>query len=66
MGARAGLFEIVRKLAEKGLAILMISDEVPEVYFNSDRILHMAKGEIIAEYKPNEIELNDLENAVYG
>ena len=66
VGARAGLFQIVRKLAEEGLAILMISDEVPEVYFNSDRILHMSKGKIIKEYNPNEIQLNELEIAVYG
>ena len=44
----------------------MISDEVPEVYFNADRILHMSKGRIIAEYDPNEIKLNELESAVYG
>ena len=31
------------KLAEQGLAILLISDEVPEVYFNADRVLHMAQ-----------------------
>ena len=66
MGARVGLFRIVRELADKGLAILMISDEVPEVYFNADRILHMSKGKIIAEYDPNEIKLNELESAVYG
>ena len=30
----------------------MISDEVTEVYFNSDRILHMAGGRIVAEYDP--------------
>ena len=35
VGARAGVFAIVRRLAEAGLAILLISDEVPEVYFNS-------------------------------
>ena len=66
VGARAGLFRIVRELADKGLAILMISDEVPEVYFNADRILHMSKGKIIAEYDPKKIQLNELESAVYG
>ena len=45
VGARAGIFEIVAKLAESGLAILLISDEVPEVYFNADRVLHMAQGQ---------------------
>ena len=45
VGARAGIFEIVAKLAESGLAIILISDEVPEVYFNADRVLHMAQGQ---------------------
>ena len=45
VGARAGIFEIVAQARRaEGLAILLISDEVPEVYFNADRILHMAAG----------------------
>jgi simple sugar transport system ATP-binding protein len=66
VGARAGIFEIVEKLAAEGLAILLISDEVPEVYFNADRILHMAAGRIVAEYDPHAIALEDLEAAVYA
>ncbi|MGI9493764.1 MAG: sugar ABC transporter ATP-binding protein, partial [Geminicoccaceae bacterium] len=41
VGARAGIFEIIRSLAAEGKAIILISDEIPEVYFNADRILHM-------------------------
>ncbi len=66
VGARAGLFAIVRKLAEEGLAILLISDEVPEVYFNADRIIHMAGGRFIATYNPAEMPLGDVEKAVYA
>ncbi len=66
VGARAGIFHIVRRLAEKGLAILMISDEVPEVYFNADRVLHMAGGHLIGEYDPRKVTLRELEEAVYG
>lgn len=66
VGARAGIFAIVRRLAEQGLAILLISDEVPEVYFNADRVLHMAGGRIINEYDPRRIELRAMEEAVYG
>jgi simple sugar transport system ATP-binding protein len=39
---------------------------VPEVYFNADRILHMAAGKIVAEYDPHAISLGDLEAAVYA
>ncbi len=66
VGARAGIFRIIRVLAEKGLAILMISDEVPEVYFNADRVLHMAGGRIRGEYDPRKVTLKELEAAVYG
>ena len=49
-----------------GIAILLISDEVPEVYFNADRILHMAGGRIVGEYDPRRMTLAELEAAVYA
>ena len=49
---KAGIHEIVRALANEGMAILLISDEVSEVYFNSDRILHMRAGRIAGEFVP--------------
>jgi len=66
VGARAGIFQIVQKLAREGLAILLISDEVPEVYFNTDRVLHMAEGKIVAEYDPRQVTLSALEVAIYA
>jgi simple sugar transport system ATP-binding protein len=66
VGARAGIFRIIRDLAAEGLAILMISDEVPEVYLNADRVLHMAGGRIMGTYDPRRTALRDLEAAVYG
>ena len=66
VGARAGIFEIVERLAANGVAILLISDEVPEVYFNADRVLHMAGGRIAAEYDPQNVSLKALEAAVYA
>jgi simple sugar transport system ATP-binding protein len=66
VGARAGIFEIVARLAEAGLAIILISDEVPEVYFNADRIIHMEKGRIAGWHDPRATTLKDLEAAVYA
>ncbi len=61
VGARAGIFRIVRDLTEKGLAILLISDEASEVYFNADRILHLAGGRILDTLVPSDITLEALE-----
>jgi simple sugar transport system ATP-binding protein len=66
VGAREGIFKIVRELAKQGLAILLISDEVSEVYFNSNRVLHMSHGRIEQQYIPAQCEILELENAVFG
>jgi len=66
VGARSAIFDIVSKLAKNGLAIILISDEVGEVYYNSDRILHMAHGRIIGEYSPEKSTLKAVEEAVYA
>ena len=66
VGARAGIFRIVRALAEKGLAILLVSDEVPEVHMNADRVLHMAGGRIVDEWDPRRTGLPEMEAAVYA
>jgi len=66
VGARAGIFRIVRELAERGLAILLISDEVTEVLYNADRVLHMAGGRIAGEYDPRETSAETLEERIYA
>jgi simple sugar transport system ATP-binding protein len=66
VGARDGIYRIIRALAERGIAILMISDEAPEVYFNADRVLHMAGGRIVGEYDPRRTTLAALENVIYA
>ena len=44
IGNKRGIYELVRSLAASGVGILLISDEVPEVYYNCDRVLHMRDG----------------------
>ena len=66
VGARAGIFAIVRKLAEAGMAILLISDEIPEVYFNADVVLHMRDGRIVGQYRPQDVAIDAIEEAVHA
>jgi erythritol transport system ATP-binding protein len=50
VGARAGIFDIIRRLAGQGLAILFASSELQEVLAMSTRILVMSLGRITAEF----------------
>ncbi len=66
VGARAGIFEVVRELAERGMGIVMISDEIPETYYNADRILHMRGGRVVDSFAPREVDIAHIEMAVNG
>ena len=49
VGAKAQIYALVRELCAQGMAVLLISSELPEVIENSDRILVMCKGAIVGE-----------------
>lgn len=63
---KEGIYRLIRKLAANGVAILLISDEIPEVYFNTDRVLHMKKGRIEGEFIPGETPQQAIEEVVYA
>jgi ribose transport system ATP-binding protein len=46
VGAKMEIYRIIQQLAAKGLAILMISSELPEVVAMSDRVVVMREGVI--------------------
>ncbi len=49
VNAKAEIYQIIDKLAASGVAILMISSELPELIGISDRIYVMRRGTISAE-----------------
>jgi ABC-type sugar transport system ATPase subunit len=49
VGARAEIYELMNRLTARGLAILMISSELPEVLGMSDRVVVMHAGRTTGE-----------------
>jgi len=49
VGAKAGIHDLMRSLARRGAAIIMVSSELPELLGMSDRILVMRNGSIAGE-----------------
>lgn len=50
VGAKREVLDLVRKLKEQGVAIILMSTEPETVMAESDRILVMSKGKITAEF----------------
>jgi ribose transport system ATP-binding protein len=56
VGAKAEIYRIMRELAGRGLAVLMISSEMPEVIGLADRVFIMREGVITGELGAGEID----------
>jgi rhamnose transport system ATP-binding protein len=50
VGTKAAVHQLMSDLANQGVAILMISSELPEILGMSDRVLVMREGHITGEY----------------
>ena len=61
---KEGIYQIARDLAQQGMAVLMICDEIPEAYYNSHRILVMRRGALVAEFLPQRCCEQDIAEVV--
>jgi rhamnose transport system ATP-binding protein len=66
VGAKAEIHRLMGELAGRGLAILMISSELPEVLGMSDRVLTMREGRIVAEFTRAEATQERVAAAMMG
>ena len=55
IGAKKEIYQIINELAQKGVAILMISSELPEVIGMADRVIVMQEGKVKGEVKKDEM-----------
>jgi ABC-type sugar transport system ATPase subunit len=62
IGAKTEIHKLLRKLASEGLAVIMISSDLPEVLAVSDRILVMRKGTISGELSIQEATQEKIMN----
>jgi ABC-type sugar transport system ATPase subunit len=54
VGAKAEVHALMSRLAKEGMAILMISSEMPEIIGMSDRVIVMCQGRVTGEFaRPN-------------
>ena len=54
IGAKVEIYKLLDRLAADGVAIIIISSELPEILGMSDRILVMNEGAIVSEFTRDE------------
>lgn len=66
IGAKTEIYQLMRKLADSGKSIIMISSEMTEVMQVSDRILIMHEGSITGEMSAEQATKNTIMQAAFG
>ena len=64
ISAKDGIYAIIRGLADAGVAVLMISDEIPEVLYHSHRVLVMRQGRLTLDVPTRQTSEPALRQAV--
>jgi len=66
VGAKAEIHKLIRQLAAKGMAVLMISSELPEILGMSDRVAVMRAGTITAVFDGDKADAHSIMAAALG
>jgi len=62
--AKNSIHEKIRDLANGGMSVILISDELHEVVNNSNRLLLMRAGKIVSEFKSEDVKIEELEKMI--
>ncbi|MCL2891604.1 sugar ABC transporter ATP-binding protein [Brenneria tiliae] len=66
IGSKAAVHQLMAELVSQGLAVIMVSSELPEVMGMADRIIVMHEGLMAAEYGKNEASAETIVSAASG
>ncbi|MCZ2805480.1 sugar ABC transporter ATP-binding protein [Modestobacter sp. VKM Ac-2983] len=56
VGARSEIYALIRELADRGVAVVVVSSEIPEVLGLADQVLVVADGAVIARGPADELD----------
>jgi len=63
---KKGIYDVVAELARDGVGVIVISDEVGEIFATCDRVLHMRAGRLVGDDVPGRVSEHELEERIYA
>ncbi|HHU53882.1 MAG TPA: xylose ABC transporter ATP-binding protein [Clostridiaceae bacterium] len=66
VGSKIEIYNIMNNLVAEGLAIIMISSELPEIIGISDRILVMHEGKFVKEFSKDDVTQEEIMHYATG
>lgn len=64
VGSKDTIYRAIQALAERGIGLIIVSDDLPELLQNTDRILVMNSGRVVAEFDADHATEDQLYQAM--
>lgn len=64
IGAKSAIMQILRDEAARGIGVLLISDDIPEIASVCNRVLVMRRGRLVDELIKDQVNENDISKAI--
>lgn len=66
VGAKQAVYQLVAEMVEQGLAVILVSSELPEVMHLAHRVVVMKRGRQVAEFQRGEVDAETVVAAASG
>ncbi|MCY1248025.1 Galactose/methyl galactoside import ATP-binding protein MglA [compost metagenome] len=64
VGSKDTIYRIIQRLADEGMGVIIISDDLLELLQNCDRIMVMRKGEVVETFEAETLKEEALYRAL--
>lgn len=64
IGSKSEIYEQIQRLAEEGMAVIIISDEIEEITANCNRVAVMFRGEIVKKFDEDQMKADTAEQNI--
>ena len=65
VGSKAEIYDHIQQLANKGMGIILISDEMTEILTNANKIIVMRAGRIVGYFGAEDLAANNVKESIY-
>lgn len=64
IGSKSEIYEQIQRLAEEGMAVIIISDEIEEITANCNRVAVMFRGKIVKKFDEDQMKADTAEQNI--
>jgi len=64
VGSKEEIYQHIQRFAAQGTAVILISDEIPEILANCNKLVVMKKGKVVGRLDSDDLNVVDVRDRI--